>query len=128
MEPIPDSHRDLLEGRFATLATVGAAGRPQQSVVWFLAEGNAVKISLNSNRQKTRNLQRNPVCSLLIADPANPYRYLELRGTAKVEADPDYSFANQVGAKFGDYPHKRDRPGETRVVVTVVPDRARAVG
>jgi len=128
MEPIPDSHRDLLEGRFATLATVGAAGRPQQSVVWFLAEGNAVKISLNSNRQKTRNLQRNPVCSLLIADPANPYRYLELRGTAKVEADPDYSFANQIGTKFGDFPHKRDRPGETRVVVTVVPDRARAVG
>ena len=35
---IPASHRDLLEARVATFATVGIDGYPQLSEVWFLAE------------------------------------------------------------------------------------------
>ena len=33
----PESHRDLLEAPFLTLATVGPTGRPQLSTVCFLA-------------------------------------------------------------------------------------------
>ncbi|MGH2473660.1 MAG: pyridoxamine 5'-phosphate oxidase family protein, partial [Candidatus Limnocylindrales bacterium] len=50
---VPESHRDLLDSRFATLATVGPDGRPQVSEVWFLAEDDAVRVSLNVTRQKT---------------------------------------------------------------------------
>ena len=42
MPEIPSSHRDLLDGQFATLGTVGPDGRPQLSEVWFLAEGDTV--------------------------------------------------------------------------------------
>ena len=66
MPEIPASHRDLLDGDFATLATVGPDGRPQVSEVWFLAEGDDVTLSLNTSRQKTRNLQANPAVSLLL--------------------------------------------------------------
>ncbi len=45
---LPDSHRDLLDGQFATLATVGGDGYPQLSEVWFLAEGDRIAISLNT--------------------------------------------------------------------------------
>ena len=38
MPSIPDSHLPLLDNPLATLATVGADGRPQVSTVWFLAE------------------------------------------------------------------------------------------
>jgi PPOX class probable F420-dependent enzyme len=69
---VPESHRDLLDGRFATLATVGPDGRPQLSEVWFLAEDDAVRVSLNVTRQKTRNLVANPVVSLLLLDPREP--------------------------------------------------------
>ncbi|MGH3157719.1 MAG: pyridoxamine 5'-phosphate oxidase family protein [Streptosporangiaceae bacterium] len=43
MPAIPESHRDLLDGRFATLATIGPDGRPQLSEVWFLREGDTVR-------------------------------------------------------------------------------------
>ena len=33
MATVPDSHRDLLDAPVATLATVGADGRPQLSAV-----------------------------------------------------------------------------------------------
>ena len=56
MATIPDSHRDLLDAPVATLATIGDDGRPQLSAVWFLAEGDTLRMSLNTARQKTKNL------------------------------------------------------------------------
>jgi PPOX class probable F420-dependent enzyme len=129
MPSIPESHRDLLSAQVATLATVGADGRPQQSEVWFLAEDDGtVRISLNSSRQKTKNLLASPVVDLLILDLAGPHRYLELRGDAAIELDPDYVFADRVGAKYGGADlRKMDKPGEQRYVVTINPSRVRAV-
>jgi PPOX class probable F420-dependent enzyme len=126
---IPASARDLLDAQVAILATVGPSGRPQSSAVWFLADGDTVRLSLNTSRQKTRNLQRNPSFSLLILDPTNPYRYLEIRGEAELTPDADYEFADRVGQKYGGVNlRENDGPGESRVVVTLVPSRIRAWG
>jgi PPOX class probable F420-dependent enzyme len=123
MATIPDTHRDLLNAQVGVLGTIGASGRPQLSAIWFLAEGDTVKLSLNSSRQKVKNLQANPGASLLILDPASPYRYLELRGDAEISLDPDYVFADKVGAKYGADLRDRDKPGDVRVVVTITPAR-----
>jgi PPOX class probable F420-dependent enzyme len=127
MPAIPASHRDLLDGQFATLATVGPDGRPQLSEVWFLAEGDTIAISLNNSRQKTRNLSINPAITVFLLDLANPYRYLEVRGDAEVTPDDDYAFADQVGAKYQSDLRAHDQPGQRRVKVTVYPTRVNAV-
>lgn len=128
MATVPESHRDLLDAPVATLATVGSDGRPQLSAVWFLAEGDTVRLSLNTARQKTKNLGKNNAATLFILDTANPARYLELRGNAKVEPDGDYSFADKVGAKYGGIDLRTiDQPGQSRVVVTIEPARVLAV-
>jgi len=124
---IPASHRDLLDGQVATLATIGPDGRPQLSEVWFLADGDAVSISLNTSRQKTKNLMANPAANLFLLDLAVPYRYLEIRGDAEVTPDDDYSFAARVGAKYQSDVRAHDQPGESRVVVTIHPVRINAV-
>jgi PPOX class probable F420-dependent enzyme len=124
MTDFPASHRDLLDAQVATLATVGADGLPQLTEVWFVHEDGEIKLSLNDSRQKTKNLQAQPACSLLILDLETPYRYLEVRGRARLEPDPDYTFADKVGAKYGGADLRaHDRPGESRVVVTIEPDR-----
>jgi len=128
MATIPDSHRDLLDAPVATLATVGADGRPQLSAVWFLADGDNVRLSLNTSRQKTKNLAANSAATLFILDTANPARYLELRGNATLAADDDYAFADKVGAKYGGVDLRNmDQPGQSRVVVTIDPSRVNAV-
>ena len=127
MPTIPESHADLLDAKVGTLATIGPDGRPQLSEVWFLYEEGSVRISLNTSRQKTRNLRRNPAVSLLILDLANPQRYLELRGDADLAPDEDYVFADRVGAKYGADLRAHDGPGERRVVVTIKPSRINAV-
>jgi len=128
MSAIPSSHQDLLNGQFATLGTVGPDGRPQMSEVWFLADGDTVKVSLNTSRQKTKNLLANPGVSLLLLDLAVPYRYLEIRGDAEITPDDDYEFADKVGAKYGADLRTRDNPGDKRVVVTIHPKRVVAWG
>jgi PPOX class probable F420-dependent enzyme len=128
MTTFPDSHSDLLDAEVATLATIGGDGTPQLTEVWFLHEDGEVKLSLNSSRLKTRNLQQRPQCSLFILDTENPYRYMDIRGRAEIEPDEDYAFANKLGAKYGGADLKeRDRPGESRVVVTIVPSNVYAV-
>src|ERR1700749_470355 len=93
MPEIPASHRDLLDGEFATLATIGPDGRPQLSEVWFLAEEDSVAISLNTSRQKTKNLPARPARRLLTLNLGDPRRCLEIRGDAAVTPDDDYSVA-----------------------------------
>lgn len=127
MTDFPESHRDLLDAQFATLATIGGDGLPQLTEVWFLHDGGELKTSLNTSRVKTRNLRERPQCSLLILDVANPYRYLEVRGRAEAEPDDDYAFADRLGAKYGADLRRHDRPGESRVVVTLRPQRVHAV-
>jgi PPOX class probable F420-dependent enzyme len=95
--------------------------------VWFLAEGDTVRLSLNTARQKTRNMRANPVANLFLLDLASPYRYLEIRGDAEITPDDDYSFADRLGAKYGADLRSRDQPGEKRVMVTVHPVRVNAV-
>jgi PPOX class probable F420-dependent enzyme len=123
MTTIPDSHRDLLSAPIAVLGTIGASGRPQLSGVWFLAEDDAIKFSLNTARQKVKNLQANPKASVLIFDEKSPYRYLEVRGDAEITPDPDYEFADKVGAKYSANLRDRDNPGDTRVEITIRPSR-----
>lgn len=123
----PESHRDLLSTDVAALATIGSDGFPQVTALWFLFDEDTLKISLNTARQKTKNLQREPACTLFILDRANPGRYLEVRARAEVRPDTDYAFADKVGRKYGADLRQMDRPGESRVVVALHPVKVNAV-
>lgn len=121
MTGIPEGHRDIIaNSQVAILATNGRDGRPQVTAMWFIADDDGhVSISLNTARQKTKNMQRDPRVTLFFIDPANPYRTLEIRATAKIEPDPNYVLADAVGAKYGGANLRdMDKPGERRVKVT----------
>jgi PPOX class probable F420-dependent enzyme len=127
MSDVPEDFRDLLDAQFATFATIAPDGRPHLSEVWFLAEDGQVKLSLNTARRKVRNLRLNPACTLFILDPANPGRYLEIRGDARLEPDEGHAFAKRVDAKYGSDLEAFDGPDGKRVVVTIEPVRVNAV-
>ncbi|HEY1518586.1 MAG TPA: PPOX class F420-dependent oxidoreductase [Solirubrobacteraceae bacterium] len=128
MTTFPDSHSDLLDGQVASLATVGGDGFPQVTEIWFLHADDELKLSLNTARLKTRNLEKRPMCSLQLLDLENPYRYLVVKGNARVEPDDDYAFAKRLGAKYGGADvSEHDQPGDTRVVVTIEPTNVYAV-
>jgi PPOX class probable F420-dependent enzyme len=129
MTTFPESHQDLLQAEVATLATIGPDGFPQVTALWFLFDDDTLKLSLNTSRQKVRNLQARPECTLFILDPANPYRTLEVRVRAEITPDADYAFAKKLGAKYGGADlSANDHPGEARVVVSLQPVKVNTWG
>jgi len=52
--------------RNALLTTLRADGRPQQSVVFYLLDGDRFTISVTATRAKTRNLRRDPRAALFV--------------------------------------------------------------
>src|SRR3954466_8457847 len=99
---VPDTQRDLLQKPvIAHLATARPDGQLQSNPVWYEWDGEHIKISQTRSRQKMRNLQHDPHVSLSIADPDNPYRYLEVRGAvARVEDDPDREFIDHLSERY----------------------------
>jgi hypothetical protein len=121
---IPESHKDILESTaLAHIATIGPKGEPQTSPVWFEWDGKHIKFSQTKNRQKYRNLQRDPRISLSLVDPNNPYHYIEIRGEVKrIEEDEGNAFINSMAKKYmGQDVYPWHRPGDERVVVVVEP-------
>jgi len=83
----PERRAFLDEKHYAVVATLNADGSIQQTVVWYLLDGDAIRFSLGAGSVKARNLARTPTISLAIEDGV---RYLSLAGAATLEpADPD---------------------------------------
>ena len=85
---IPASHLDLLTRPICgVLTTMGGDGQPQSSLVWVDWDGACARVNTTLERQKGRNLLANPKVSLLVVDPDDTARYLQLRGDAELVSD-----------------------------------------
>jgi PPOX class probable F420-dependent enzyme len=129
MPTVPDSHHDLVAAPLvASLATVGADLTPQVTAIWFVAEGDTVKISLVTARQKYKNIVAHPQATLFIIDPKNPFRTLEIRGSVEVGEDLGLELFAKIFRHYGQDPAASPVPHEGRVAVTLLPTRVVAQG
>ena len=80
-KPIPPSHIDLLERPLVgALATTLPNGTPQVTVVWFEYLEGQVHINSAAGRLKDRAIRAKPYLALMVMDPQNPRRYIQVRG------------------------------------------------
>ena len=123
MTVVPESHLDLLERPlYGHVGTRRPDGSLQVNPMWFLWDGQHIRLTHTTTRQKYRNIASDPHVAVSVNDPDRPYRYLELRGTVtKIEPDPEAAFfmtlANRYGLEIPGPP--QDAPD--RVVVVVEP-------
>jgi PPOX class probable F420-dependent enzyme len=120
---VPESHRDLLERPLITnLATVRTDGGPQSNPMWFGWDGDRIRLTHTRTRQKFRNLQAEPRVALLFVDPADPQRYLEIRGVVEaVEDDGGGGFYRQLRSRYGVDPDAPMPDAAVRVVLVIRP-------
>jgi len=87
-------------------------------------DGRHVRVSTVTTRRKYRNLQHDDRVTLCIVAPDNLNRYIEIRGRAIIEADTDRSFINSIAKRYmGVDVYPFDRPGDIRVMVTVIAEQ-----
>jgi PPOX class probable F420-dependent enzyme len=121
MTGLPERARELIDGpNFATVSTIQSDGAPQASVVWIKRDGDDVLYSTVKHRRKYLNLLADPRTSLVIYEAANPYEYLEIRGTVTVTEDPDGLLIEELARKYTGEAFQ-DAPGNQRVIVRVSP-------
>jgi len=132
---IPESHRDLLQRPiYAVLTTMMPSGQPQSSLVWWDYDGECVLISTTLERRKSRNMLANPKVTVLVIDPANSARYVEVRGeVVEMSQNGAVELADRLTQRYtgkqrfyGDvYPVERQAQ-ETRVVCRIRPSKVNA--
>lgn len=95
---IPDSHRDLLLRPICgVLTTMDHDAHPHSVLVWLDAEGETIRINTTLERRTSQNLTRNPRASVLLVDPDDTSRYLQVRGDAVlVSAGADHLDARVI--------------------------------
>ena len=83
--PIPATHADLF-GRAicGVLTTIGPGGQPESSLVWVDLDGGCPRVNTTLERRKGRNVQRDPRVSLLVVDPENTARFIQVRGVVEL--------------------------------------------
>src|SRR6476469_7734864 len=62
------------------IATTMADGSPQLTETWVDTDGEHLLINSVRGFQKLRNIERDPRVAVAIVDPADPFRYFQVRG------------------------------------------------
>jgi PPOX class probable F420-dependent enzyme len=128
---IPASHRDLLTRPVhGVLTTMGADGHPQSSLVWVDVDEERAVVNTTLERQKGRNMLADPRVSLLVVDPENTSRYIQIRGDAELVTEGALDHVDRVTRKYTRHPAFygyvypiEQRARETRVICRIHPRR-----
>ena len=121
MPSLTEDQLDLFRAtNFAVVATLGADGSPQTSIVWVDEEDGRPVFNTTNKRAKGQNLRRDPHVSILVWDKENPYRYVEVEGVADLEDDVGTRNMHAMSRK---YTGKDWHTPVDRLIVRVTPRR-----
>ncbi len=119
-EALTELARRLLdEPTFVVVTTLNPDGGPQSSVVWIKRDGDDVIFSTLRDRQKGRNLARDPRVSVCFYDPAKPILYVEIRGTVEMTEEGGRELIDELSHKYTGHGYPVEPPEHVRVVCRV---------
>ncbi|MBF5028697.1 MULTISPECIES: PPOX class F420-dependent oxidoreductase [Micromonospora] len=112
----------LGEPQLAHVATIEADGTPHVTPVWVDTDGEHIVFNTAKGRQKYLNMSRNPVVAVSVADKADDFRTLWVKGTVEFVTEGADEHIDRMAKKYlGQDTYPWRRPGEERVIVRVTP-------
>ena len=123
----PEKYLDLLDDKtrvFAYLATVMDDGTPQVTPVWFNTVGKHILINTAVGRVKDRNMKARPQVAICIADPNDPYRYVQIRGkVVETTTEGANEHIDTLAWKYrGIRKYDNYQPGMQRIIFKILPE------
>jgi len=125
-EIVPADYRNLLERPlYGHLGTIRPDDTVQVTPMWFEFDGEHVRFTHTTKRQKFRNLRHNPSMALSIIDPDQPYRYLEVAGRlVETIPDPEGAFYVRLQNRYGNPSDQPPADRADRVILVMSIERA----
>lgn len=124
--PLDEDTIRLAKGKnLATVTTLMPDGQPQALLTWVDTDGEHILVNTEPQRQRARNVARDPRVTVLIHSCANPYDWSEVRGhvVETVSGDQARQHIDELSRKYvgGDYSNPIGPHG--RVILKIAPDK-----
>jgi len=130
MASLTEQQQDFLKNPYVGVATtLRADGSPHSTVVWVDVDDNGVSFNTAYGRAKPNNLARDSRISLIVVDPADPYKWVSVSGKATLTDEGADGQIDNLAQKYlgqASYPWRKE--DERRVSVRIAPEKIDASG
>ena len=124
---IPASHRDLLERPICgVMTTLLPDGQPHSCLVWVDHDGTHACVNTTLQRQGGRDLLADARLNLLVVDPEDIGRFIQIRGEAELVRDGAVEHLDTLTRRYTRHPRyygfvypSEQAAQEQRVIVVI---------
>ena len=123
--PLDEDVVRLAKGKnLATVVTLMPSGQPQALLTWVDADDEHVLVNTEPQRQRARNIARDPRITVLIHSE-DPYDWAEVRGhvTETVTGDEARRHIDELSRKYTGRDYAPTVGPQGRVILKITPDK-----
>jgi PPOX class probable F420-dependent enzyme len=116
----------LAKGKnLATVATIMPDGRPQALLTWVDTDGEHVLVNTEPQRQRARNIRRDPRVTVLIHSSEDPWDWAEVRGRVveTVGGEEARRHIDELSRKYVGRDYGNPIGPQGRIILKIAPDK-----
>lgn len=121
----PDVVRLTKGTNLATVVTLMPDGQPQALLTWVDTDGDHALINTEPQRQRSKNVARDPRITVLIHSADNPWDWAEIRGTVTDTIDGDRArrHIDELSRRYIGTDYQAPIGAAGRIILEVTPDK-----
>ncbi len=116
----------LAKGKnLATVVTLMPSGQPQALLTWVDTDGEHILVNTEPQRQRARNVRRDPRITVLIHSAEDPWDWSEVRGRVvdTVGGDEARRHIDELSNKYVGRDYRNPIGPEGRIILKIAPDK-----
>ncbi len=124
--PLDEDTVRLARGKnLATVVTLMPDGQPQALLTWVDTDGEHVLVNTEPQRQRARNLRRDPRITVLIHSDQDPWDWSEVRGRVveTVDGSEAREHIDKLSRKYVGTDYRNPIGPQGRVILKIAPDK-----
>ena len=124
--PLDEDTVRLAQGKnLATVVTLMPDGQPQALLTWVDSDGEYVLVNTEPQRQRARNIRRDPRITVLIHSDTDPWDWSEVRGLVvdTVGGREAREHIDKLSRKYVGSDYRNPIGPQGRVILKIAPDK-----
>ncbi len=124
--PLDEDAVRLAQGKnLATVVTLMPDGQPQALLTWVDSDGEYVLVNTEPQRQRAKNLRRDPRITVLIHSADNPWDWAEIRGRVvqTVDGADARAHIDKLSHQYVGTEYRNPIGPDGRIILKIAPDK-----
>jgi len=116
----------LAKGKnLATVVTLMPSGQPQALLTWVDTDGEHILVNTEPQRQKARNIRRDPRITVLIHSGDDPWDWAEVRGhvAETVDGEQARQHIDELSRKYVASDYRNPIGPQGRIILKIAADK-----